>query len=369
MNQEAATMTTTPTHPGNNFDAIRIVAAIMVLYSHQYALTSQAEPGILGVNTVGGLAVSIFFVLSGYLVTASWQRDPHVWRFILRRFLRIWPALAAVVVLTTYLLGAWVTELPLREYLAHPTTTSYLQGLWLKFRVVLPGVFEHNPYPFAVNGSVWTIPLEVRCYFVLGLAGLLGLLRWRAVLLLCIALYMAWFFARSNADVTGAVHQGRQLSAFFLAGAALFALEDQWRRRPALWGAVIGAACIMAWETGWRNTAVLIGLPFAVIYFGTRSTPFIHRAGRWGDPSYGIYLYAFPIQQTVLHFAWPALGFPGTMVLALGCTVVLAYASWHIVEKRALNFKPHTPKRKATVFTQMPDRIESAVEPEMKPLQ
>ena len=339
------TTTTTPaqTHPGNNFDAIRIGAATMVLVSHHFALTGHMEPSFFGIHSYGGLAVAIFFVISGYLVTMSWERDPSVWRFALRRFVRIWPALTAAIVLTAYVLGAWVTKLPIQDYLTHPGTAQYLQGLWLQIHYVLPGVFETNPYPLGVNGSLWTIPIEVRCYIVLGAAGLLGLLRFRPVLLLCIALYMVWFFARSNADVTGAVNYGRELSAFFLAGAALFALRSHWSRRPLLWATITGLACAIAWAFDWRHTALLIGLPFAVIYVGTQSTPFIHRAGRWGDPSYGIYLYAFPIQQTVFHFAWPSLGFTGTMALALALTVALAYLSWHMLEKKALKYKPPTP--------------------------
>ena len=328
------------THPGNNFDAIRIVAASMVLFSHHYALTGQAEPTFFGVHSLGGLAVTIFFVISGYLVAASWERDPNLWRFGFRRFLRIWPALTATIVLTAYGLGAWVTELPLKEYLVHGATADYLRGLWMQIHFVLPGVFEHNPYRLGVNGSLWTIPIEVRCYILLGMAGLLGLLKYRPVLLLGIALFLAWFLARSNADLTGTVDYGRELSAFFLAGVALYALQTHWSRRPALWAIAFGLAFVSAWAVGWRHTALLIGLPFAVIYAGTQATPYVRRAGRWGDPSYGIYLLAFPVQQTVILYMWPTGGFISTLVLALLITLALAYASWHLVEKQALKLKP-----------------------------
>ncbi len=331
------------THSGNNFDAIRIVAASMVLISHHFALTGQMEPTFFGVHSLGGLAVTIFFIISGYLVTTSWQRDPNLWRFAWRRFLRIWPALTAAIVFTAYGLGAWLTELPLKDYLLHGATRNYLQGLWMKIHFVLPGVFEHNPYPSGVNGSLWTIPYEVRCYIVLGLAGLLGLLRMRAIFLLCIVFYMAWFFTTSNADTTGIVSYGRELSAFFLAGAACFVLQTYWERHPIWWAAGLVLACAITWIQGWHHTALLIGLPFAIIYLGTRSTPIVHRAGRWGDPSYGIYLYAFPIQQTIIFYTWPSGGFWGTMALALAITVALAYVSWHLLEKKALHFKPRTP--------------------------
>ena len=86
-------------HQANNFDAVRIIAALAVLVSHHYALTAQAEPSFLGLHTWGGMAVIVFFVISGYLVTSSWYNDPSFLRFSQRRILRIWPALAVVVVL------------------------------------------------------------------------------------------------------------------------------------------------------------------------------------------------------------------------------------------------------------------------------
>lgn len=328
------------THPGNNFDAIRVVAALMVLYSHHYALTGQAEPTFFGLTTLGALAVNIFFVISGYLVTASWQRDPSVWRFALRRFLRIWPALTAVILLAAYGLGPWVTKLPLKDYLSHPMTADYLRGLWMQIRFMLPGVFEDNPYRLSVNGSLWTIPIEVNCYIVLGLAGAIGLLRYRAVFLLGAVVCMAWFLVRKGADLTGQVEMPWELGAFFLTGAVLYTLQPQWNRHPARWAAIFGLAAALAWIAGWRHTALLIGLPFAVICAATQATPVIHRAGRWGDLSYGIYLFAFPVQQTVILYLWPQAGFAGTLAVALLVTGTLAYASWHLIEKQALKFKP-----------------------------
>lgn len=327
-------------HQGNNFDAIRIAAALAVLVSHHYALTAQAEPSFLGLHSWGGAAVIIFFVISGYLVTSSWYNDPSVLRFSQRRVLRIWPALTVVVVITAYGLGAWVTNLPLTEYWKHRATLDYLLNLKMSMHFVLPGVFENNPYPQGVNGSLWTIPLEVRCYVVMALAGLLGLLKFRNVWLLLITAYMVWFMAKGNADVTGKVNYGRELGAFFLAGSALYLLQPRWERFPMIWvlASLAGAAAL--WIGGWRYASLLLAFPLLVLYVGTRSTPVIRSIGRWGDPSYGIYLIAFPAQQAVIHFFWPELGFTGTLALATAITVALAYASWHGVEKIALKLKP-----------------------------
>jgi len=333
-------VSTSATHPGNNFDFIRIVAASMVLVSHHYALTGQMEPSFFGLYSLGGLAVTIFFIISGYLVMTSWQRDPNVFRFGLRRFLRIWPALTFVVIFVAYGLGTWVTTLPAREYLQHGATSAYLATLWMKIHYVLPGVFEHNPYALGVNGSLWTIPYEVRCYIVLGTAGALGLLKRKTILLAAIAIFMAWYFKKSNPDITGTLNYGRELSAFFLAGVALCALQPYWQRNPLLWSSIIGTGFIAFWYVDWKHTAMLLGLPFLVIFIGNLASPVISQAGRWGDPSYGIYLFAFPIQQTVILYTWPASGFLGTMALSMAITVAMAYASWHVIEKQALKFKP-----------------------------
>lgn len=331
---------------GNNFDAIRIAAALLVLLSHHFALTGQGEPSFLHLHSVGGAAVIVFFIISGYLVTASWVHDPSVPRFLYRRFLRLWPALALVVVVTAYGLGAWVTRLPLVDYWAHRATFDYLSALWMHVRYVLPGVFEDNPYARGVNGSLWTIPIEVRCYLILAFAGLLGLLRRHWLWLLIIAAYMLWFLLRRSADVTGHVHYRHELTAYFLAGSGLCLLQPSWQRHTVRWLAAMAAVSTLALVYDLYYTTLLVAAPLLVLMAGTAATPVFQRAGHWGDPSYGVYLIAFPVQQTVIHFLWPAAGFAGTLAIAATVTVVLAYGSWHAVEKVALRHKPRKPTRR-----------------------
>ncbi|MDH5856728.1 acyltransferase [Lampropedia aestuarii] len=324
----------------NNFDFIRIFAALTVLYSHHFYLTGRVVPSVMGIETYGGAAVMVFFIVSGYLVTSSWYHDPNIIRFAWRRILRIWPALTLVVVCTVFILGPVVTNLSLSEYFSHGSTYDYFYNLRMNVVFLLPGVFETNPAPLSVNGSLWTIPLEVQCYVVLAFAGLFGLLRSKFIFVAFVAIYMVWFILRSSADLYGVIHYPRELGAYFLAGAGLFALKDYWRRCPWITLLVCMLIACLLWISGWRYLASWVLLPYAVIFFGVNSTPIIKSFGKWGDPSYGIYLIAFPVQQTVIKYLWPIWGFWGTMALSTLITIFLAFLSWNFVEKWFLKFKP-----------------------------
>ena len=324
----------------NNFDALRISAASAVLYSHHHALTGQFEPLVLGIHTLGGLAVLVFFTISGHLVTASWLADPNILRFCARRALRIWPAYTAVLALSAFVLGPWVSDLPVDQYLRDPLTWSYLGNIWMAAQNSLPGVFTGNPLPDAVNGSLWTIPLEIQCYLLLAAAGLFGLLKSRTLWLAILAAIMLWYQIRFGPDFHADWQLRREMLLYFAAGSAICVLQRLWIDRR--WQVGLGLGCLAAvlWLADCKYLAFTVIVPYAVIAFGVSTTPFVRRAGRWGDPSYGIYLLAFPVQQAVIQFLWPALGFAGTFALALFVTVALAYLSWHGVEKSALRMKP-----------------------------
>lgn len=338
-------------HQANNFDAIRIVAALSVLISHHFALLGQFEPSVLQVNTLGGFSVLIFFAISGYLVTASWYNDPNLLRFAQRRALRIFPAYIAVIILTAYVLGSFLTTLPLGDYLSHKLTFSYLSNIWMGLRSALPGVFEKNPYPVAVNGSLWTIPYEIKCYIALACAAAIGLLRRRFLWLSLIAITLIWYEIQFGPDFHKNWKQFREMAAYFLAGSSIFVLQPFWQKRPSLYLAMLLLAGLVLWHFGLRYISLLLTVPYAVIYLGTRSTPILREFGRWGDPSYGIYLIAFPTQQTLIHFFWPSVGSAGILALSIIVTTALAYLSWHGLEKAALRFKPRRPAEERSFRT------------------
>ena len=334
-------------HTRNNFEFLRIFAALAVLFSHHYALSRLNEPALPGVISLGGLAVMVFFSVSGFLVTQSWFSDRNAFRFLSRRFLRIWPALTIVVALTVLLLGPITTSLSLPDYFSHKATWDYFRILLMQIHFPLPGVFTNNPESNSVNGSLWTIPFEVRCYLVMGFIGLIGLLRSQRWIILWSLIFFIWYFNKGLPDVVGKYIPGREFSAYFIAGVLLQCIKHWWLPRSHLVMLTALALGLLLYYSGLRYIALLVMVPVLSIGFGMQSTPFLKQFGRFGDPSFGIYLYAYPVQQTLLHYTYPELNFYASMLIATVITVALAYASWRWVEKPALRFKP----RKSAVST------------------
>lgn len=144
----------------NNFNIIRFVAAMMVVLGHMCHLVAVEVNQLLG-QAVSTIGVKIFFLISGYLIAQSFLNDSNIVRYCIRRFFRIIPGLAGVVLFAVFIIGPVFTILPIKDYFSHGTTWAYLKNIGLYIQYFLPGVFEANPYPDAINGSLWTLPVEV----------------------------------------------------------------------------------------------------------------------------------------------------------------------------------------------------------------
>ncbi len=333
---------TTADH-SNNFDAVRIAAALMVLVDHQFPLTGTVESFSIWHRSLGEIAVEIFFAVSGFLVAQSWQRDPHVLRFLAKRVLRIWPGLSVMLLLSVFVVGLSLTSLPAVSYLSDSRTWRYLvTNLAMHPSYLLPGVFHDNPYP-AVNGSLWTLPYEVRWYLILLALGVLTVLRrtWLIALIWAVV-YGNYFFVYgidARIDSHGDHRYAAELGAFFLAGTVLHGLGPWWQRHRWRLACAAGlAALCLAWFGDYMAGAGLF-VPCMILAIGTSSTPMVRRAGRFGDPSYGIYIYAFLVQQCVVAWSENRLGYFGALPISLCATVLLAYLSWHLVERPCMSLK------------------------------
>ncbi len=334
-----------PPHRANNFDALRLFAALLVIWSHQFALMGDAPPLIFS-NEPGALGVVLFFGISGYLVTQSWVADPNVRRFALRRALRIWPGLTVLVLLSVFVLGPVLTELPLAEYFGHPATRQHLLNLVLDTHISLPGIFASSPHPGSLNGPLWTIPLEVGCYVALALMGSLGLMRWRWYPLLVFAALAAVLQWRYSASPFPEWSFALQYAIIFALGSALSRWDAVWRPHPWITGVLVLVACGLLYLYGpapLNGQSPLFALAALGIVWGTCCTPGVARVGSFGDFSYGLYIYGFPVQQIIIWWFANQLSFPVALALSVVGALLLAVASWHGVEKQALRWKPRRP--------------------------
>lgn len=313
----------------------------MVLLSHQRVLMGRSDIGLDDRFSLGSLGVCIFFIISGYLVTQSWQRDPNALRFLLRRFLRIWPGLFVVTCAAALIVGPIASSLDAKSYFSSPEFHEYFRALRLtQMRLRLPGVFTLNPYPRIVNGSLWTIPVEVHWYLVLAAAGLLGVLRWRWLALVVVASFAIYYFGIYH----GEPNWWNEYGLFFLAGALLSLFRDRWTEHPVALVASTLPSGALLFMAGRDVLGVLIAMPGLVICIGEASTPYLRRFGRFGDLSYGVYIYAFIVQQTLIWKFGASGSFACHLLSAVIVTFVCAWLSWHLVEKQALSLKP-TRKR------------------------
>ena len=337
----------------NNFNLIRFVAAFLVLVSHSYALTLGAgehEPLVAALGlSLGAIAVDVFFVTSGYLVAASLFRGSGFKSFIISRLLRIYPALLVVITISVFVLGPYFTTLPLDQYFSDEQTYKhFFKNVTLLFGVEyrLPGVFESIPFANAVNGSLWTLPYEIRLYCLLAILGLLSKLMSSYTPFKNIP---SFFFALTFCAVIFNIYveqigldipQRKLLHLFsiFFTGATLYLLRDRVAMNDLLASAAIAVLTIAIIFDFAFFIAYVIALPYLTFYFAYKITGPILKFNQFGDLSYGIYIVAFPLQQVIMTLQ-PETQVTGLIVKAGFLTLICAALSWYLIEKPSLRFK------------------------------
>lgn len=334
----------------NNFDFIRFLAASLVIYSHAFPLSAGNSGEILKDLTnerwsFGSLSVAVFFIISGFLISQSYDRSKNVIKFIKARLLRIFPGLICVIVLSAFVLGPLVTELPLTTYFKSSETYEYLKSIFL-FPLYwnLPGVFEYNFYSPSVNGSLWTIPFEFFFYGVVLVLGVAQLLQRKKVnLFLFLTFTILEIYKYELFPVEGHIfslprYSFIELSLFFSAGMLLYSMREYviLDKHIAMFSIIALSVFVL---NGIYDVPFAIFGSYLIMYFSFSEKIKLSGFSKYGDFSYGIYIYGFPVQQTVVYL------FGGTMnpylntLISYPIVLVLSVLSWYLVEKPCIQLK------------------------------
>ncbi len=333
----------------NNFDLLRILFAWFVIISHSYVLNGVGESDPLGQLTSDYLILSFigvkgFFVISGYLILQSLTRSKTILDYLIKRILRIFPGLIVVLIATIFVVYFLypTTDLP---YLLNPDIYKYFIGNVLLFtpHFFIPGVFEQLPSK-AINGSLWTIEFEFFFYIVLLLLfpikKNIKALRWSLLALMVLFTIGNLYYPSALQAIKKPIPLDLvfDLGIYFITGSFLALVDwEKWAQSKYLFllsVLVLIGMIVLKIDRAWLFTC----LPFAILYIGkmkSKAANWVHQ--KLGDPSYGIYLYAFPIQQLIVYYCKPS-----TLELFIYSSVgafAFGILSWKWIEKKALTLK------------------------------
>ena len=328
----------------NSFGVIRLMMAVAVLMSHSYWFTSGqggSEPLYSWTgHSLGEHAVQVFFFLSGVLVTQSLLKSGSVLDFACGRTLRIFPGLTACVLFTALILGPSVSTLTLGQYLTEPELTSYVAKTFFLTTgsAGLPGVFTDVPLSGLVNVSLLTLKYEVLCYAGLGLVAAVGVLREQtrafAIAGLAILVFSIFIGPPKPIDDYSQLDNARYFTLFFGMGALACLLKKHIIISKFVLAPLFGFF-VAAIGTRWAELSTALFLGYATLYVATWTFGPLRRFTNEQDYSFGVYIYAGPIQQALIGLKLGltplALSFA-----ALPVALVLAVISWNMIEKPAL---------------------------------
>lgn len=334
---------------GPGYDQIRLMLSVAILFWHSFlisygqdwALEFWASP----FSALLAVLLPMFFGLSGFLVMGSALRVQSLKVFALFRALRIAPALVTEVTLSALVVGPALTVLPPRDYFSSPMLFEYFTSLvgWIHFR--LPGLFTGNPVPEVVNSSLWTVGPELLCYVVLSIFIVTGIYKRPMLLVGIVVGYLAICIGTDHLPQARFLDNRvptRVLVLCFLLGNLLYVLKGRIPFSPVL-TAASGIVGILGLHYATQADATALTYPalVLVVYFvnalGLTRLPSIP-VTKYGDYSYGIYIFGFPVQQAIMMGQSgrnPLLNF----AVALPVTFALAVLSWHGIEKPVLNLR------------------------------
>lgn len=342
----------------NNLNIIRLFASLMVLYMHSFAVSiSDQSKDIFYILTnhkdlAGGIAVYIFFIISGFLICRSFDRTSSVFKYAKARFLRIWPLLFVVVMVLAFIVGPIVSVYTFSQYFEYGDLKGFLLNLiFISTDTNLPGVFP-NHYIHSVNGSLWTLMYEVIWYILVAITSII----WKKRRWFAPAMYVVLtgiYFGITYGPLgslpvlsSGYMLNMSKLGMFFTIGMTAYLYSDKIILSVrALGFAILGL--VMGIIFGNFIFTFSICGAYIIFYIAFQKRFIAKWYDKVGDLSYGIYIMTFPVQQILVEY----LGTPSktyhtltmnpylNMALTLAIVVPLSWLSWHFIEQPCLKLK------------------------------
>ncbi|MDB6172546.1 MAG: acyltransferase [Chthoniobacteraceae bacterium] len=332
-------------HPNNNFQIIRFILATLVLFSHSYQLIdgdARREPLAKWCGfTLGHVAVCGFFILSGFLIAKSWDRQPHFGDFIVRRVARIYPGFVICGIVCVFVVGP-LGALDASSYFQTCEFGSLSQMLVLRWPRT-PPAFLGWPYP-SLNGSVWSIPYEFRCYVLVALLGIFGAFKrkaWLAGFILCACIASCFVIPNFRPKsflfvVFGEPDVLVTMGTVFLAGVGFYVFRNLIAYRMSY--VFIAATCLfvgVALLPSNPELPLAIAGGYLLLGFAHLNLASLRVINLLPDFSYGLYLYGWPLQKISL-WMYPSLQPVALFFLVVGPASLLGLLSWFCVEKHFL---------------------------------
>jgi peptidoglycan/LPS O-acetylase OafA/YrhL len=337
-------------HAANNFDAIRLTMALFVVWSHSFAIykgSEETEPlSVLlnGTYNAGNIGVLVFFIISGFLICQSYNQRKTIRNYFERRVRRIYPGYLVATAICAFIV------IPIFSSHADLNAAEVIKTLG--FNLLLQNYFPPSDVfgGLPLNGSLWSIPFEFWCYIGLAMLGFSRLLgeRWPIVAIVCLTILVRIWLDLTGRRPGGGFVQiiiGWQYVWFtvlpcFLAGTALYLYRDVVPRNGSM--AVAGISLLICvahipvdplYRRCIVNLCFVPIVAYSIIYLAFSPNIKLHNVARFGDFSYGTYLYAYPIQEALLFVFGTKLAFPIYVVSSIILAVIAGVASWFCVER------------------------------------
>lgn len=340
----------------NSLTFIRLFLASLVVFTHSYTLGGFGPDPLLNNCriTFSRIAVEGFFALSGFLIARSFLRSSSIRRYMWHRFLRIFPAFWVCLLVISFVIS------PVIYYLQHGgfndielRNNQFIDYFRSNFLLAINkqeinGVFPGNPGTSAINGSLWTLFPEFLYYLSVPLLSLMALFNKRKKILLLffgVLLFtnamegylLGYFYAYPIIGISRTLFEMQKLFAYFLGGALLFIYSDKVAFNRSILGILIFTLILSVYLKLYNAIGPLV-LPFVII--GLSSVIPFSFFEKYGDYSYGLYIYSFPVQQTIYFLLNRNISSPLVFfIFSLFFSIPLAWLSWHLVEKPCLSLK------------------------------